>query len=108
MDMLPAVESLVQEAVKRLVAEFHPVRIYLFGSHAWGQATDDSDVDLLVVVDELVDTPTRMARHAYRCLRGVIIPMDILFRSSEGFDRSAGEPGSLESEVAQRGELLHG
>ena len=106
--MVPAVRSLVQEAVKRLVAEFDAEKIYVFGSHAWGQPSDDSDVDLLVVVRELADTPTRMARQAYRCLRGLTVPMDILFRSSEAFDRNAGEPGSLESEIVQRGELLHG
>ena len=40
--------SLLQEAVERLKAEFQPEAIYLFGSHAWGAPTEDSDVFRLV------------------------------------------------------------
>ena len=40
------------DAFAREVAEkFHPEKIVLFGSYAHGQPTDDSDVDLLVVMD---------------------------------------------------------
>lgn len=34
----------------RLVRDYHPLRVVLFGSYARGTATDDSDVDLLVVM----------------------------------------------------------
>jgi len=37
-------------AVSRLVDVLHPEQIWVFGSHARGAATEDSDVDLLVVV----------------------------------------------------------
>jgi predicted nucleotidyltransferase len=39
--------ELLHEIVQRLVDEFHPERIILFGSHAWGTPTNDSDIDLL-------------------------------------------------------------
>jgi predicted nucleotidyltransferase len=35
--------------VPRLVAEFHPARIILFGSAARGEAGEDSDIDLCLV-----------------------------------------------------------
>ncbi len=38
----------IQEIVQQIVASFHPL---LFGSHAYGTATTDSDVDLLVMMD---------------------------------------------------------
>ena len=44
--------TLLDEAVERLVAEFHPEQIILFGSHAWGTPTHDSDVDLFVVLSD--------------------------------------------------------
>ena len=34
----------------RVVEEFAPQRVILFGSHARGDATPDSDVDLLVIM----------------------------------------------------------
>jgi len=37
---------------RRLVAEFAPCQIYLFGSYAWEQPNEDSDVDLFVIVPD--------------------------------------------------------
>jgi len=42
--------GLLEEITRRLVAEFRPEQIILFGSHAWGIPNEDSDVDLLVIV----------------------------------------------------------
>ena len=41
----------IHRMVRRIVQGFHPRQVILFGSHARGQATPDSDVDLLVVMD---------------------------------------------------------
>ena len=50
--MVAEVETMLKEMTQRLVAEFQPRQIYLFGSYAWGQPNKDSDVDLLVVVPD--------------------------------------------------------
>jgi len=47
-------------AVDDIVAKYNPVRIILFGSVARGEEGADSDVDLLVVLDEVA--PTDRAR----------------------------------------------
>ncbi|HOF86504.1 MAG TPA: nucleotidyltransferase domain-containing protein [Armatimonadota bacterium] len=39
--------------VERIVEQFHPLRITLFGSRARGDAGPDSDVDLLVVLPQV-------------------------------------------------------
>src|SRR5690606_34175758 len=41
-----------QEYVDRVAARFHPERIILFGSHAYGVPNEHSDVDLLVVMPD--------------------------------------------------------
>ena len=43
-------EAEIREFVDKVVAEFAPQRVILFGSHARGDATPDSDVDLLVIM----------------------------------------------------------
>jgi predicted nucleotidyltransferase len=43
-------ESEIQDFVDKVVAEFSPQRVILFGSYARGEATPDSDVDLLVIM----------------------------------------------------------
>jgi predicted nucleotidyltransferase len=40
----------IQELANRIVHEFKPDRIVLFGSYAHGTAAVDSDVDLLVIL----------------------------------------------------------
>ena len=49
--------DLVSKVTQRMVSVFDPQAIYLFGSRAWGQPTEDSDVDLLVVVKSSDDPP---------------------------------------------------
>ena len=58
-------------AVRRLVAALRPERIYLFGSRARGDADQDSDFDLLVVVPEVVGSPYRLHQRAYDVLWGL-------------------------------------
>ena len=41
----------IQAVVDDIVREFTPLQVILFGSHAYGTPTEDSDVDLLVVMD---------------------------------------------------------
>lgn len=41
--------------LERIIRQFDPVRIILFGSRARGEARPDSDVDLLVVLPEAPD-----------------------------------------------------
>lgn len=47
----------IAEIIDRIVQELAPEKIILFGSHARGDAREDSDVDLLVVAE--TDLPLR-------------------------------------------------
>lgn len=40
----------IRDLSERIASEFAPERIILFGSYAYGTATEDSDVDLLVIL----------------------------------------------------------
>jgi len=53
--MTATTESVISEMIERLVREFDPLKIVLFGSHARGDARWDSDVDLLVVLRDVPD-----------------------------------------------------
>jgi predicted nucleotidyltransferase len=106
--MLPEVQDIVKEMVARIVAEFHPRRVYLFGSCAWGTPSADSDIDLMVIMDDAPESPTRMARRAYRKLRPRTVPVDILFRGIDSFKARAAHPSTLEHQIEREGILLHG
>jgi predicted nucleotidyltransferase len=100
--------TLLVEVVQRLAAEFDPEQIILFGSHAWGTPTEDSDLDLLVIVSQSDERPTRRAMLAHRCLRGLLVPMDVLVKTREEMDRFGQVPASFEAEILQRGKVLYG
>ena len=57
-EMTISVETL-DEIVKRLVALASPVKIILFGSTARGEAQSDSDLDLLIVEEEVIKPQMR-------------------------------------------------
>ena len=101
-------DSLLQTATQRLVAEFQPDQIWLFGSHAWGNPHDDSDVDLLVVVPHSDETPIRRAQRAHRCLRGLRMPKDVLVETRQEVDRVKDLKTSLENTILSRGRRLYG
>ena len=56
----------LDRAIGRIVDTMQPEAIYLFGSHARGDAGADSDYDLLVIVPD--DTPTRETRGCHSTL----------------------------------------
>ena len=101
-------DLLLQTATQRLVTEFQPEQIWLYGSHAWGQPHEDSDVDLLVVVPRSDETPIRRAQRAHRCLRGLRLPKDLLVETRQEVDRVKGLPTSLENLILTRGRRLYG
>ena len=97
----------IQEITRRLVAEFAPEQIILFGSHAWGHPDENSDLDLLVVVSESDQPAPRRAARAYRCLREVPVPLDILVKTRQEVERTRHVPASLIHDVLDRGKVLY-
>ena len=41
----------IEEFARKIAEQFHPEKIILFGSYAYGTPTPDSDVDLMVIMD---------------------------------------------------------
>jgi predicted nucleotidyltransferase len=98
----------LDEITRRLVAEFDPEEIVLFGSHAWGAPAADSDLDLLVILPTSDQSPTQRASRAYHCLRGIMAPVDILVKTREEVERFRGVRASLVSRILGSGRVLYG
>ncbi|TWJ26347.1 nucleotidyltransferase domain-containing protein [Geobacter argillaceus] len=47
-------DQLQKEIVEKIVAAVHPAKIILFGSHAYGQPEEESDLDLVIIKDKPV------------------------------------------------------
>jgi predicted nucleotidyltransferase len=101
-------KNLLETATQRLVAEFQPEQVWLYGSHAWGSPHDDSDVDLLVVVSDSDETPIHRSQRAHRCLRGLRMPKDVLVETRQEVDRVKALQTSLENVILSHGRRLYG
>ncbi len=96
-------QEILDEITKRLALEFQPEQIILFGSHAWGTPTKDSDLDLLVIVKDSPLKPTRRAIKAHRCLKGLGVAKDILVRTTDEANRARNIPSSLLKKIVEKG-----
>ena len=98
------------EIVRRLVEAYHPERVYLFGSHARGEAGPDSDYDLMVVVPDNAPSSLRRSDRGYRALAGLGFgsATDVLVWTREDFDKRLHLKASLPSTILREGRLLHG
>lgn len=100
--------ELLEEVTGRIVGAVHPEKIVLFGSHVWGRPTEDSDVDLMVIVDCSEQPGYRLARDIYRSFRGLRIPVEIVVRTRKEMERGLAVKSSLERRVLEEGRVLHG
>lgn len=99
-------EAILQEATRRLVERFNPVRIILFGSQARGTADERSDVDLLVLFDggsPDTETVTRM----YAAMRGLGVPLDLVPMSADQFELHRQIIGTLAYPASREGRVLY-
>ena len=90
---------------RRIAREFKPQRIILFGSHAWGKPTEDSDVDLLVVLP-FEGHPAR--KEAEILLR--IDPdfaVDILARTPRGLRERLAIGDMFIEDIVKKGRVLY-
>jgi predicted nucleotidyltransferase len=99
-------EKTIKEATRRLVDNFYPKKIILFGSQARRKADKRSDVDLLVVC------PIRGSRRALmvamdRALRGIGFARDIIVLTPEEFDRDRHIPGTIARPASLEGRIIY-
>ncbi|MGH2970457.1 MAG: helicase-related protein [Solirubrobacteraceae bacterium] len=82
----PPVEHWIELMTERLVTQFSPARIVLFGSRARGDSRPDSDVDLLVVLDEVEDE-VETAVQMRQALADMPVGKDIVVTTPEEIER---------------------
>lgn len=107
---------LVHKAADRLepylrvvVQRFHPEKIILFGSYAYGQPTEHSDFDLLVVRREPVaeNESNLEIRKAFWDVPGPRPPFTILSKTSERLANRLAAKSPFYEDIVGKGVLLY-
>jgi predicted nucleotidyltransferase len=99
-------EVYLKEAVRRIIENFNPEKIILFGSYAYGQPTADSDIDLMVIMNT-EEKPHKRAVSLRKALKGIGIPKDIIVKTPEEFERFKDIVGTIIYPAAHKGKVLY-
>ena len=95
----------IKAIAAQIAARFHPQKVILFGSHAYGEPTPDSDVDLLVIME----TEGNPLHTAARISAAVDHPfaLDILVETPTYFAEALAEQDIFETQVVNKGTVLY-
>lgn len=102
--MVPSIHDISQFS-EQIAERFAPEKIILFGSHAYGSPTPDSDVDMLIVMDD-VGNPREKAIEIRSAFRRQF-PLDLIVRSSSELQRRIAMDDYFLKEITERGKVLY-
>jgi predicted nucleotidyltransferase len=103
---VPVTEELLRQITQRIVDEFTPEKVILFGSHAWGKPHRDSDVDLLVMME--TSQPTiQVAAAIARAARPRFLPLDVLVKTPREVAERARAKDFFIHKILREGRVLY-
>ena len=100
--------AILPEILRRVVDAYRPMQVYLFGSEARGDAGEDSDIDLAVIVRDDAPPQQTTPRMAAEVLWGLERGADVVVFRESDFAARRGVVASLPWVVQHEGRLLHG
>lgn len=98
----------IERIVRRIAEGYKPLKVILFGSHAYGEPTEDSDIDLLIVKE----TPERFIDR-WVAIRELIadperrIPVEPIVVTTDELERRLSRGDQFFQEIVARGKLLY-
>ena len=101
-----SVSKKIKKAVHKIVRNYKPQKIILFGSYAWGKPTENSDVDLLVVKN----SKKRKSERAAEIRRKIFptdIPLDILVYTPKEIERRLAMKDFFFEDILTKGRSLY-
>ena len=102
----PDTDAAIRQMVEIIAAGWDPAQIVLFGSRARGDHNENSDVDLLVILDEIEDY-SRQRTEIERALDCTNTRRDVKLATPGDVVRKATVPGTIERAAMIEGKTLH-
>lgn len=98
-------DTILQHIVNQIVRISDPDKIILFGSHATGKATKDSDYDVLILKKYAKKNSLR--KKLYRIGLNADAPVDMLVNTHRGFDKLKGKWYYVYYDIAKFGKIVY-
>jgi predicted nucleotidyltransferase len=99
-------DGLIDKAITSILTIAKPRKIILFGSAANGTMTANSDLDLLVIEEEIRGAREENVR-LRSALRDLGIPVDIFAMTTERYEETKGVIGGLAYPAAKYGRVIY-
>ena len=106
LEIMKNIHQKIDMMVNRIVSEFHPLKVILFGSYACGAANFDSDVDLLVVMD-VKGSKRKQAAKIDASLADRDIPLDLIVVTPQEFEQYRDIAGHILYPAVRQGRVLY-
>ncbi len=97
-------DQALEEVTTRLVRDFKPQAIILFGSYAWGKPNEHSDLDFLVIKDGQ-ESSHQLNVQALKFLMDIDYPLDLLVYKPEEIKQ---KKNLFFKKIISDGKLLYG
>lgn len=95
------------ELLDPVVAYFQPRRVIVFGSVARGEAGPDSDIDLLVILDDDAPPEKLTLKAGYEARKGYDYPVDVFPCRETTFQRKSHVVGTLPYAARTEGVIVY-
>ena len=100
-------KEMVKEIVEKIKIQFHPQKIILFGSYAWGKPTEGSDIDLFIIMESNLRRDERAVQISdffpYR-----LFALDVIVYTPEELELSLKRGNPFIKEILTKGKVLYG
>jgi len=93
--------------VEKIIQEYQPDKIILFGSYAWGKPTEDSDVDLFIIKKSKKRRIERERELRMKLIGNKFPPMDLLIYTPEELDKRVVIGDFFIKDILQKGMPLY-
>jgi len=105
MSKTPSRQAQIRQLCSRIVREFKPEKIILFGSHAYGRPTPESDLDVMVVMQFEGDPLEQAVKMLNRL--NVLLPIDLLVRTPEQIQQRLEMGDSFMRDIIEHGKVMY-
>lgn len=105
--MKSPLDEKIREIAQRIAIQYHPQKIILFGSYAYGNPNKDSDVDLCVIKETNKDRFER-EQELRLLLFPAGLPLDILVFTPAEIKKRLGLGDFFVEEIIYNGKTLYG
>ena len=99
-------DSTIQKIVEQILEASRPDRVILFGSAVTGGVTSDSDIDLLVIEEQVVNTREEGLR-LRAALAGLHLPVDLIVMTRERFMETRDVIGGIAYPAHKYGRVIY-